>query len=605
MPTLRLTAALAAVLVFAAAPGFALTSEAPPGLLTRAESSSFRATSTYAETLDFLRRLEARSADLHLAFFGTTEQGRAMPYVVVSKERAFTPEAARRLGKPIVMLQGGIHAGEIDGKDALLLLLRDLALGLRPEVLERITLLVVPIYNLDGHERVSRFNRSNQEGPEEGMGFRTNARGLDLNRDHLKLESAEARALIGLFNSWRPHLHVDNHVSDGFDHAWVVGYATAEAPQAAPSIDAWAKAALPAVAEATRREGYAVGPYLELLSADDPLQGAITPPYRPRYSTGYFGLRNRPSILIETHSHKPFRTRVLGNLAWLGALLDQVAREPAALVEAVAAAERRTVLLGGPDAPPSEVALRYGPDRDDPAAGGGPPDRVRIPLYDWSSATSLVTGRPLTTYQRGKLRESDLPWYHTPKVALTTARPRGYVVLPGWPQIEQRLRGHGLRFETLPEAFEARVETLRLAEPRFAAVPYQGITAVTGVQVRRQLETRRIPAGALWVPADQPDFEVAAHLLEPEAPDSLLAWGYLSAVFERKEWIEGPELEAQARELLQDATIAAAWQSALGDPAFAADAEARAEWWARRTPYWDETIGLLPVYRAMTPLPRP
>ncbi len=324
MPILRLAAALVAALAFAPLPGFSQSSEVPPELLTRAEISSFRATSSYAETLDYLRRLEARSPDLHLDFFGTSEQGRPLPFVVVSKERAFTPEAARRLAKPIVMLQAGIHAGEIDGKEAILLLLRDLVLGLRPEVLDRITLLVVPIYNVDGHERVSRFNRSNQEGPEDGMGFRTNARGLDLNRDHLKLESAEARALIGLFNAWRPHLHIDNHVSDGFDHAWVVGYATAEAPQAAPAIDAWAKANLPAVAAATRRAGYPVGPYLELLSSDDPLRGAITPPYRPRYSTGYFGLRNRPSILIETHSHKPFRTRVLGNRAWLAALLGML-----------------------------------------------------------------------------------------------------------------------------------------------------------------------------------------------------------------------------------------------------------------------------------------
>ncbi len=605
MPRLRWTAALAAALALGPSPGFSRAVEAPSDLLTRAEISSFRATSSYAETLDFLRRLEARSPELRLGFFGISEQGRPMPFVVVSKEHAFTPETARQLEKPIVMLQGGIHAGEIDGKDALLLLLRDFALGLRPEVLDRITLLVVPIYNVDGHERVSRFNRSNQEGPEEGMGFRTNARGLDLNRDHLKLESSEARALVGLFNSWRPHLHVDNHVSNGFDHAWVVGYATAEAPQAAPSIDAWAKTVLPAVAEATRRAGYAVGPYLELLSSDDPLQGAITPPYRPRYSTGYFGLRNRPSILIETHSHKPFRTRVLGNRAWLEALLAAVARDPVALVEAAAAAERRTVAQGRPDAPPSELALRFGPDRDDPSAGGGPPDRVRIPLYVWSSATSLVTGQPLTTYQRGKLRESDVPWYHTPRVALATTRPRGYLVLPGWPQIEHRLRGHGLRVETLPEAIEAQVETLRLSAPHFAPAPYQGITTVTAVEVRRQLETRRVPAGALWVPADQPDFEVAAHLLEPEAPDSLLAWGFLSALFEQKEWIDGPELEAQARELLQDATIAAAWKLELQDPGFAADAEARAQWWVRRTPYWDETIGLLPVYRLMTPLPGP
>jgi hypothetical protein len=596
---------LAVCLSPAPSPGQAGGSEVPPELRTRAEASGFRETSTYAETLDFLRLLQAHSPHFQLGEFGTSEQGRPMPFVVVSKDQAFAPEAARRLSKPIVMLQGGIHAGEIDGKDALMMLLRDLALGLHPAVLDRVTLLVVPIYNVDGHERVSRFNRSNQDGPEEGMGFRTNARGLDLNRDHLKLDSAEARALIALVNAWRPHLHVDNHVSDGFDHAWVVGYATAEAPQAAPSIDAWAKASLPAVAEATRRAGHPIGPYLELLSNEEPLKGAITPPYRPRYSTGYFALRNRASILIETHSHKPFRTRVLGNQAWLRALLEQVASEPGALVEAVAAAERRTVALGAPDAPPSDVALRYGPDRDDAAAGGGAPDRVRLPLFFFSRSTSVVTGTPLTTYERGRLLESNLPWYHTPRVTESVPRPRGYVVLPGWPRIEQCLRAQGLRMEALPRGLAAEVETERLSEPRFAARPYQGTTAVTSVSVRRALETRRLPAGSLWVPADQPDFEVAAQLLEAGGPDSLLAWGFLSSVFERKEWIDGQELEALAREGLKDPKRAAAWEAALRDPAFARDPEARSEWWARQTPYWDETIGLLPVYRVLRPLPRP
>jgi hypothetical protein len=408
-----------------------------------------------------------------------------------------------------------------------------------------------------------------------------------------------------IFYGWRPHLHVDNHVSDGFDHAWVVGYATAEAPQAAPSIDAWAKANLPAVAEATRSAGHPIGPYLELLSSEEPLKGAITPPYRPRYSTGYFALRNRPSVLIETHSHKPFRTRVLGNHAWLGALLEQVASQPSALVEAVAAAERRTVALGAADAPASEVALRYGPDRDDPAAGGGAPDRVRLPLFAFSRSTSVVTGTPLTTYERGRLLESDLPWYHTPRVTLSVPRPRGYLVLPGWPRIEQCLRAHGLRLEPLPADLEAEVETQRLTEPRFASRPYQGTTLVTSVTVTRALETRRLPAGSLWVPADQPDFEVAVQLLEADAPDSLLAWGFLSSVFERKEWIDGQELEALAREGLKDPKRAAAWEAALRDPAFAGDPEARSVWWARQTPYWDETIGLVPVYRVLGSLPRP
>ncbi len=591
-------------LVIAAAPLFVTSAEVPPDLLTRAEASGFRATSSYEETLALLRRLETRSPFVKVGSSGTSEQGRSLPLVVVSKEKAFTAAQARRLPKPIVLLQSGIHAGEIDGKDASLMLLREIATGARPGILDAITLVLVPIYNVDGHERVSRFNRSQQDGPEEGQGFRTTARGLDLNRDHLKLDSAEARALVALVNEWRPHLHVDNHVSDGFDHAWELGFATAEAPQAAPTVDAWARETLAAAAEATRAAGHPLGPYLELLSSDDPAKGAITPPYRPRYSTGYFALRNRPSVLIETHSHKPFRVRVRANHAWMVALLEQIARRPAALVEAVAAAERRTVAMGAPDAAPSDAVLRFGPDRDDPAAGGGTPDRVRIPIYAWSTAPSVVTGAPLTTYARGTLRETELPWYHAPRVAHAVPRPRGYVVLPGWTPIEQRLRAHGLRVEALPAIADAEVETIRVADPKFASTPYQGATLVTSMKVTRQAEKRSIPAGALWVPADQPDFEVAVHLLEPDAPDSLLAWGVLSGIFERKEWIDGPELERMAADRLQDPKVAAEWQAALADPAFAKDAAARSEWWARRTPYWDETIGLVPVYRAMKPLTR-
>jgi hypothetical protein len=216
-----------------------------------------------------------------------------------------------------------------------------------------------------------------------------------------------------------------------------------------------------------------------------------------------------------------------------------------------------------------------------------------------------VTGAPLTTYQRGKLRETDLPWYHTPRVTLAVPRPRGYIVLPGWPAIESRLRGHGLRMETLAAAFDAEVETLRVADPKFASTSYQGAILVTSVKVSRQAEKRRIPVGALWVPADQPDFELAVHLLEPDAPDSLLAWGFLSSLFERKEWIDGPELERMATRLLEDPGVAAEWQAALEDPVFAKDPAARTQWWSRRTPYWDETIGLMPVYRVMRPLLRP
>ncbi len=564
----------------------------PPGWETRAEASAFMATWSYAQTVDYLRRLVAQAPGvLALGSFGTSGEGRSMPLVIASLEAAFEPERATATGKPVVLIQSGIHAGEIDGKDATLLLLRDWALGRRRELLAGSTVLFVPIYNVDGHERVSPHNRPNQDGPRDGMGFRTTAQGLDLNRDHLKLASPEARGLIGLVNAWRPDLHVDNHVTDGADHAWVLTYAYAEAPQIAAPLADWLRHHVPAAVAATAAAGHAGGPFTDFVDAADPEQGFGSWLSEPRFSTGYFALRNRPSILVEMHSYKPYRERVAANYEFLAALLAEIARDPSALRRATAAAEASTVALGRAAASPSQVTVRL--------RAGGVRDRLRMPLYAWSLEPSLVSGRPLLRYRRGEVREVELPWRRGVEPALTLPRPRGYLVLPGWPQVEERLRGHGLRVERLRAPVELEVETIRVAEPRFATTTYQGLTRVDEMQVERRRERRGLAAGSLWIPADQPDFEVAVQLLEPEAPDSLAAWGLLSSVFERKEYIEPRVLEELAAAMLTNPKVRAEWEAALRDEAFAGDPRARQLWWYKRTPYWDETIGLMPFYRVM------
>src|SRR4029077_7393262 len=315
-------------------------------LRTRAETSGFEATSNYAETLDFLRRLQAHFPEMYLGFYGTSGEGRAMPFVVVSREKAFTGRKAQRLGKPIILIQNGITAGEIEGKDASLLLLRELAEGKHAAILDAVTLVVLPIYNVDGHERISPYNRPNQDGPRQGMGFRTTTNGLDLNRDYLKLSSEEARSLIALVNDWRPHLHVDDHVTDGIDMDWVLTWSWAEAPQAPAPVDAWLRAHMPAVLAATEKAGHKVGPYVDLVDRNDPAKGFSSWVGQPRYSTGYFPLRNRPSILVETHSYKPYQQRVMATHAFLVALLDEIARDPDALPEAVEQAEEAEIAKG-------------------------------------------------------------------------------------------------------------------------------------------------------------------------------------------------------------------------------------------------------------------
>ena len=560
---------------------------------TRAELSDFKATSSYAETVEFIRRLAGRMPSLRLVYYGTSAAGRPLPAVIVCADQAFEPRAAAETGKPIVMVQNGIHAGEIDGKDASLMILRDMALGRHRELLEKLILVIVPIYNVDGHERVSPHNRPNQNGPELGMGFRTTSDGHDLNRDHMKLCTPEARALIALFNAWRPDLHVDNHVTNGSDHAWVLTYAWAEAPQAAPSVDAWLGAHMPRVLQATERAGHPVGPYVSLLDRADPAQGFDSFVGGPRYSTGYFAIRNRPSILVENHAYKPFRDRVLANRDFLLALFGEIAAAADELREAVRQAERRTVEAGRPDAPGSKVVLRF--KRSEKA------DTIRWPVYAWYTEQSPALGVPRVRYRRGVVRETEVPWVHRAEPELTVDRPRGYLLLPGWPVIERRLRDHGLRVRRLTEAVQLEVETMRLSNPQQSPrsnPSYQGQTMISA-DVERRLEQRSFPAGTLWIPADQPDFEVATQLLEPEAPDSLLSWGLLSIVLERKEYIDSSVLDDLVVQLLEDPRIAAEWKAALEDESFASDTWARWIWWYRRTPHWDESVGLMPVMRVL------
>jgi len=566
----------------------------PEDWLTVAEKTDFRATSSYDETMAYLRKAEAAAPDLiRVTDFGRTGQGRPLPLVIVSSDGVFTPEAAAATGKPILLMQSCIHAGEVDGKDATLMILRDIALGRRRELARGSILLFAPIYNADGHEHVSPYNRSNQNGPVEGMGYRATANGINLNRDFLRLVSPEGKAMARLIRTWNPHLHVDNHVTNGSDHDWVLTWLVAEAPQLSPRVDAWVDEHLPKIMAMTEDGGHRTGPYVSLVSGSDPTKGMIWDVNQPRYSSGYFPLRNRVSILIEMHAHKPFRARVLANRAFMESLIIEVARSAEQLVDAVAAAEAATVVLGRADADPSDIVLRW------KVAERG--ETITWPAYEWTVVESLVSGGARIQYRPGEIREVELEWRHTPESELSLPRPRGYIVLAGWPQIEELVAGHGLVATRLTEETGLEVETIRVSNPELASFPYQGVVMVQDFEVSRQSERRSIPAGSLWIPADQPNFEIAVQLFEPEAPDSLVRWGVVSSVFERKIYIGSDILERLARDMLEDDAVRLEWAEALEDTEFAKNRRSRYLWWYKRTPYWDESVGLLPVMRVMAP----
>jgi hypothetical protein len=562
---------------------------------TRAERTGYRQTATYDQTVEYLRRLPAASRWISVQSFGASGQGRDLILVVASNDRAFTPEAARATGKPVVLIQCGIHSGEIEGKDAMLALLRDIAVtGRQKELLDHCTLLVIPILSADAHERRGRFNRINQNGPEE-MGWRTTPTGLNLNRDYMKAEAPEMRAFLSrVFLRWWPDLLVDTHTTDGVDCRYDVTYGFNHGPEVPAPLTRWLETAFEGrVVPALEPLGHLVAPYLYMRNWSNPFSGFYSGDTPPRFSTGYPPLQCRPAILVETHMLKSYQVRVRATYDLVAALLAEVNARPQALLGAVAEAEAQVVARGRERDPARRlVAL------DSRAA----PDSVMF-LFKGLRATwemSDVTGAPVIRYGAAPL-DTLIPRFATLAPTLTVTQPVGYLVPQEWTAVVERLDLHDIRYRRFAQAWSDTVEQERIADWRAASEPSEGHfpISVSRIEMVRRLRTYR--PGDLWVPLDQRAALVAVHLLEAQAPDGLMRWNVFDTVLERKEYSEIYVMEPIARKMLRDdPALAREFQARLrSDSTFAANPFLRTDFFFRRSPWADSEQNLLPVARAL------
>src|ERR1700761_284193 len=325
---------------------------------TPAEAAHFRTTPDYATTLDYLQRLVAAApGKLKLERFGTTPQGRPMMAVVASGDGTFTPDAARRADKPIVLVQAGIHPGEIEGKDAGLMLLRDFAVtGKLPHLLDHAVLVYIPVFSVDGHEHSSPYNRINQNGP-DSMGFRGQSQYLNLNRDYIKADAPEMRAWLTLWQHWGTDFPVDIHPTDGADYQYDLTWYLEDPNKLDPAVSDWQQKAMASVIPDYEKRGHLASIYLEFKNGADPRQGIVNFGSGPRFSTGYAALQNRPALLIETHMLKPYAVRVHAAYDLTALLLDYIDRDPAALLTATAKADSATIARAHDSA--AQVALTF------------------------------------------------------------------------------------------------------------------------------------------------------------------------------------------------------------------------------------------------------
>jgi hypothetical protein len=558
---------------------------------TPAEASAFAATPSLDDTMAWLRRLEAASPEMHIQAFGRSAQDRELSVVVVSAEGVEAPWQARAAGKPVVLILNGIHSGEIAGKDASLLLLRDLLVDrTMPEILERVILLVVPVYNVDGHENVGH-SRINQDGPEAGMGFRTSSLGQDLNRDFVKLDSVEAQALVGsLIEAWEPDLLIDDHTTDGADHQYHLTHGMDGGPWAEPAAAAWTLDCLAHAEAAMDGAGRPVAPYRFPVDRREPEAGLRGGWTAPRFSTSYMALRNRPSILVEAHSLKPFRTRVEAIHAFLGHVLDHVAADPGSLVAL------RQLLADGL-AEGTAVPIRVA--RTDRSA----PFVYETKIHE--VVEGEVGGDPYVRYGAEPV-QIEVPVFEQLEVTLEVDAPAGYLVPRQYAELARRLQLHGVVVFQLWNDVTLPVEMVRLDEVTFADQPYQGRHRVeVDAWTVERFEDRFFPAGTYWVSLGQPLAKVVVHLLEPCAPDSFFAWGFLSSIMERKEYFERYVMEPLAQQMMRDDPALAAEfeQRLVEDEAFAADSWARLDFFYQRSGHADPDWRLHPIARVPGGLP--
>ena len=568
----------------------------PADWTTPSEAAQFRTTPSYADTLAYLQRLQqAAPGIIHLATFGTTPEGRPMTVVIASGDGTFDPAAARAAGKPVVLLQAGIHPGEIEGKDAGLMLLRDIAITHKyPHVLDHLVLVYIPVYSVDGHENSSPYHRINQNGP-ESMGFRGQSQYLNLNRDYVKADAPETLAWLKLWQRWQPDFLIDVHTTDGADYQYDLTWYTEDPHKLDPAVSAWQHDAIVNHAmPAYEKRGHLGSIYLEFKDGRDPRKGIENFGSGQRFSTGYAALQNRPGLLIETHMLKPYATRVHAVYDLVELMLEQIDQHPAALLAATAKADADTVARANDTQ--ARVPLTF---KADPQS-----TTFELKGYAFTLTHSDISNSNWIQYDPSQPKTYTIDNWNGLLPDLTISPPAAYAVPAQWTAIIDKLDAHGIHYQRLEHPLKIHAESYQLDHPQWGGQPFEGHLMLRSFTMHTVPSHEvELPVGTVIVPLDQRSANVAINLLEPQAPDSLLHWGFLDAIFETKEYAEPRVLEKLARDMLaRDPALKSEFEQKLhDDPTFAGDPGARLEFFFERSPWYAaQRVGDYPVLRLDT-----
>ena len=560
-------------------------------LSTIAERSGYQRTGRYDEVERLCEAFErAYPQQVRCREFGRTPENRPMYVLIASADGAFDAARNRELQRPVVLMQGGIHAGEIDGKDAGFRALRELLEGrIARGALGRVTFLFVPVFNVDGHERFGRWNRPNQNGPEE-MGWRTTAQNFNINRDYTKADSPEMQAMLRLLTEWDPILYADLHATDGAEFEHDISFNVAPTLAGDPDMQVAGNFVR---TELLRRLTVAgsmpIDFYPSFIVDDDPQSGFAVAVSQARFSQEYWARRNRIGVLVETHSWKDYPTRVRITYQSIIAMLELAASHGADWLRRARAADERSMRVEG-----SPVALAF--ENTDHVR------TIEFRGYAYTREPSAISGGLMTRYDNQRPQIWTIPLRDEVRPSIMVTAPRGGYIVPAahaaW--VREKLVLHGLISHSIDRPISAApVQTFRATKWTLAPTTFEGRTQLQ-LEGEWHNESRDIPAGSLFVPIAQPGSTLLMTLFEPRSEDSFVRWGFFNIAFERKEYMEAYIAEQVAEEMLKrDPEIKQEFEQRLAtDPDFANNPAARLEFFYRKHPSWDERYGLYPVYRS-------
>jgi hypothetical protein len=550
------------------------------------ETSGYTKTSTYDEAIIYSKQLAEYSPIVEYTSFGESGQGYDLPLLIIDKNQNFTPEKVRESGNAVFLIEANIHPGEPEGIDAGFLLIRDLVIDNKyPELLENITILFIPSFNVDGHRRFMKYSRINQNGPEM-MGWRTTAKNLNLNRDFLKADAIEMQYWLQLFNQWLPDFFADCHTTDGADYQYAITYGLEINGNMNPTQTKWQKEKyLDPITKMMEESEHPIFPYVAFRRWHDPRSGLRSWVAKPMLSEGYTAIQNRPGLLIETHMLKAYKQRVDATYYMLLNTLEILDKEYAELVKINIEADEFVKTSSFRD---SVLHVDFKPSSDS--------TMVIFKGIDYTVDESEITGGPWFKYG-DKPIDMELPFFNKLEPIKSVKLPDAYIISPEWTEIIYRLEIHGIELTELEHDTSIIVKSYKFSNIEFGHEPYEGRQKVTSFDIKEIEEERFYPSGSYIIDMNQRTARIIAHILEPEAPDSYLQWGFFNTIFEQKEYGETYVMEKMAREMfVNDPDLLDEFnQFKKENPEIANNQWLLCNWLYSKTPYWDARKDVYPI----------